>query len=231
MKFKDYLNEKVIQPNINFLDKLGEVLEKSLTLKTTDEAEWILKFQKDIRKLGWELFKIKIILTWDFSSKSKIRSKFIIYGKWNKSREIEIFLHYDNIRKLLTNKDKQDINNFVIDFKKVVENEIIHVEQTWRNNNEPYPYLEKKYGYGGEAYTHFRYEQMAHANTVIRDLKNKGFSNEKIIKIIKEPTSYKKNLPASFIMFYNSLRKNYPNEWHKFIRYLTDYINGDGNEI
>jgi hypothetical protein len=150
---------------------------------------------------------------------------------------IEVILHENFFINTLPNLMKGDTSSyqqFLKDFRRAIEHEMIHREQASRlasNSNMTYDeYINKserlKKKYDKDAYFLERDEIMAHARDVVLEIRSSfpDMTKENIMKLIDNNDTNIMFNSKSYKMFYTKLHDNHPKEWKKFVKYIKDYL-------
>jgi len=77
-----------------------------------------------------------------------------------------------------------------------------------------------------EQYYLIPYEIMAYAKSTSDELQKEGYSKDEALKLLRTKIKFDK-LPYGtqrFIYPYYARRKKHPEVWHKFLRYMVDYV-------
>jgi hypothetical protein len=128
--------------------------------------------------------------------------------------------------KIIENLNKHEDYRYFIDrdLPTVLTHELIHTKQWSKMTKKDLDITKMIKKYGEQDYYYHTYvEKMAHADTMLKQLKDEGFDNETIGKMLRQPKLYSEALmkSKSYRNFRNAIQDE--KHWKRFMKYVYEY--------
>lgn len=242
MRFQLYLDEEVIKISKNYIksivNKFDELVRNFIKKRTgkrlyyNDLDNWITTWRYANHFSGPPFFHFYVPENYEGNT----YSNFILQGTGTVAgatialspKLLHLIKNICEEPKKYSLEDK-DYQDFIKkDLPNVLIHEMIHYEQFNRGEGKINigRKMLKKYG-ESDYYYHTYLEQMAHADTMIKQLKDEGYDNETIGKMLRQPKLYSEALmkSKSYRSFRNAVTDN--KKWQNFMKYVYQYWQED----
>lgn len=231
MKFKQYLDEKVVLPSTFKINKLTKEIFNYIKTRDTDDLYDILD---DMNRIG-ERYDVSFEYG---SGKTDNEDYFGLEGGeyFDRVNNITITIVRDDFEKTFTNDNL--LEKFIAGLRSILSHEMVHQGQASKYNpkykidikkqvKELQNLVKKHDNDEMLAYLNRKEEIMAWANTMLQELLNLGHKKEEILTMLKNTESNKEELEKSYAFdaMYRILRQFYPKNWNRFLKQVVGYIN------
>lgn len=238
MKFKQYINEKVVVPPMAEINKFTKEIYNYIKTRDNIKNNYDLyDILDDMNRIG-ERYKISFLYS---RGDSQVEGYFAIEGGeyFDSSDHIMVIIYQDDFEKTLTNDNL--LGKFILGLKNVLSHEMVHKGQVNKYNpkykddikkqaKELQNLVKKHMDNEMLAYFNRKEEIMAWAISMYNELKNEGHSKEQILSMLKNTESNIEKLMKdsyAFEAMYRILKEYNPKLWKRFLKQVVGYIEAD----